>query len=130
MNPVPHTSTQTFPAPAQRAGESSIFLAPRCTRARYVALAILLGPLGVHNFAAGYRFRGLVQLGLSVASLGLLSPVSAAWALVEAVVVRADGDGVAFSSARPRSHHGQPDESLAATDQGHASEPAIYRRAA
>ncbi len=69
---------------------------PRCTRTRYVALAVLLGPLGIHNFVAGYRFRGLIQLGLSVASLGLLSPVSAVWALVEAVVVKGDGDGVPF----------------------------------
>lgn len=73
--------------------------APRCTRAKYVALAVVFGPLGLHNFAAGYRSRGLVQLGISVASMGLLSPATAAWALFEAALVKADATGVPFARA-------------------------------
>lgn len=102
----------------------SLVISPRCTRARYVAMAVLLGPLGVHNFVAGYRFRALIQLGLSVASMGLLSPVSAVWALLEAWAVRVDGDGVTFGPSAALSIKEQSVERVA------QAEPTTQRRAA
>ncbi len=102
----------------------SLVFKPRCTRARYVGLAVVLGTLGIHNFAAGYRFRALIQLGLSVASMGLLSPVSAIWALVEALIVKADGDGVAFDTTTFPQRGDQSVDRLA------SAEPASHRRAA
>lgn len=95
--------TYTIPGPSA----SDALGTARCGRGRYIALAVLLGPLGIHNFVAGYRVRGLIQLGLSVASLGLLSPVVALWALGECAAVTRDGDGVAFSGTEP--NNAQPE---------------------
>lgn len=36
-------------------------------------LAILFGSLGIHKFVLGYTKEGLIQLGLSVISCGILS---------------------------------------------------------
>ena len=38
-------------------------------RKTYVWLALLLGPLGVHNFYAGYLRRGAIQLAIGGAAL-------------------------------------------------------------
>lgn len=90
--PTPHPhDTQ----PLTLAGDHH-FRRPRCSRTKYVVLALLTGWLGVHSFVAGYRSRGLVQLGITVASLGLLAPAAALWAIAEAIAIRHDGDGVAF----------------------------------
>ena len=64
-------------------------------------LGILLGALGVHNFYLGYTGKGVAQLLISVLSLGLLSPVSAIWGLVEGIIcltsdTKTDANGYSF----------------------------------
>ncbi|HEX4119921.1 MAG TPA: TM2 domain-containing protein [Verrucomicrobiae bacterium] len=61
----------------------------------FAFLAIFLGFLGVHNFYARQWLTGLLQLLLSVATslMGFGIIASWLWAMVEAVVVRKDGDG-------------------------------------
>ena len=46
-------------------------------------LGILVGFLGIHNFYLGYTGKGIAQLLISVLSLGLLSPISGLWGLIE-----------------------------------------------
>ncbi len=50
------------------------------------ALAILLGPFGVHRFYMGFNGVGVLQAVLTVASFGLLAPVVAIWAFIEGVL--------------------------------------------
>ena len=57
-------------------------------RNRWVAgaLAILLGVFGVHRFYMGFTGVGLLQLLITVCSLGILSPVVAVWTFVEGIL--------------------------------------------
>lgn len=83
LPPLPLCST---PAP---------FVLPK-SRSTYVLLAILMGTLGVHNLYAGYTIRGIIQLLITLLSLGMLFFVSAIWAIVEACCVKQDANGVPF----------------------------------
>jgi hypothetical protein len=49
--------------------------------------AIFLGSLGVHNFYLGRTGLGVLQLLLSLLSLGFLAPLVAIWALVEGILI-------------------------------------------
>src|SRR6185312_4179562 len=53
------------------------------TRSTYVLLGVLLGAFGAHNFYAGNRNRALIQLGITVLTLGYGSPFSWIWAVIE-----------------------------------------------
>lgn len=50
-------------------------------------LGILLGAFGIHNFYLGKTGVGLVQLLITVLSVGFLSWVSAIWGIVEGVLI-------------------------------------------
>lgn len=61
--------------------------------------AILLGAFGVHNFYLGFNGKAVAQLLMTVLSCGILSPVSALWALIEGILIltgsqNTDADGV------------------------------------
>jgi TM2 domain-containing membrane protein YozV/DNA-directed RNA polymerase subunit RPC12/RpoP len=76
----------------------------RVSRLIYVFLAVLLGGFGVHNFAAGYTNTAVLQLvttlagfALAFCTLGIsfLAPIGMyVWAIVEAITVTRDADGV------------------------------------
>ena len=68
------------------------------SRLAYILLAIFLGPLGVHNFYAGYTGKGIAQLLISLISFGFLAPVVFIWNLVEICTVTKDAQGVDFVS--------------------------------
>ena len=57
-------------------------------RNRWVAgaLAVLLGPFGVHRFYMGFTGIGILQAVLTVGSLFILSPVVAVWAFIEGIL--------------------------------------------
>ena len=64
-------------------------------------LGILLGGLGIHNFYLGKNKFALIQLLVSVVSLGFLYPVMAVWGLIEGILIlvghenyRTDANGV------------------------------------
>jgi len=85
------------PAELPRAGSDG--KAPNVRPRRRLVFALLgvfLGFLGTHNYYARQWLTGLLQLLLSMATflLGFGIIASWAWAMVEAVVVRKDGDGV------------------------------------
>lgn len=59
-------------------------------------LGIFLGGLGIHNFYAGYIWRGVLQLLISVATLGYAAVISWIWAIVEVCTVDRDAANNAF----------------------------------
>ncbi|SPT53579.1 TM2 domain [Actinomyces bovis] len=50
-------------------------------------IALFIGTLGIHNFYLGRTGRGLAQLLLTVLSCGLLTLVTAPWAIVEGIMI-------------------------------------------
>ncbi len=62
----------------------------------FALLGVFLGFLGAHNFYARQWLTGMLQLLLSLATLLMGFGIIATWvwAVVEAVVVRKDGDGL------------------------------------
>ena len=53
-------------------------------------LGICLGSFGVHNFYLGFTNKGITQLLMSVLSLGILTPVTAVWGIVDGVMILTD----------------------------------------
>jgi TM2 domain-containing membrane protein YozV len=64
----------------------------------FVTLGVLLGFLGVHNFYAGYRRKGIAQLLITLLTLGLASPMTWIWAVIDICTVDRDNRGVRFES--------------------------------
>ena len=65
-------------------------------------LGFLLGAFGVHNFYLGYTGKGIAQVLITVLSLGLLSPISGLWGLIEGILIlvgniNVDGRGIPLS---------------------------------
>ena len=87
--PAPVRAAPAYGAPSAAA------MADRKDRVAYVLLAVLLG-FGVHNFYAGYKRNGLIQLLVSIFSCGFLWPVMWIWSVIEACTVTQDANGVAF----------------------------------
>lgn len=67
----------------------------RKDRIAYVLLAVLLG-IGIHNFYAGYKKNGLIQLLVSICTCFIFWPVMWIWSVVEACTVTQDANGVPF----------------------------------
>lgn len=69
---------------------------PAKSRVVYILLALFLGGLGIHNFYAGYTTKGVIQLLISLLSLGFLSLIVWIWCIIEIITVKQDAKGVAF----------------------------------
>lgn len=72
----------------------------RTSRSLYVVLGLILGCFGMHNFVAGYFGRGVAQLLISLVFgwvYGLGFFITAFWAVIEVIAVKADAKGVPFS---------------------------------
>ncbi len=67
------------------------------SRTTYVLLAIFFGPLGIHNFYAGYTGKAVAQLLISLLSGGCLGICVVVWSIIEACTVTRDANGVPFS---------------------------------
>jgi TM2 domain-containing membrane protein YozV len=64
----------------------------------FIVLGALLGALGAHNFYAGYYGKATAQLLISVLTLGLASPMSWVWAVIDVSTVDRDSQGIKFKS--------------------------------
>jgi TM2 domain-containing membrane protein YozV len=62
----------------------------------FVLLAIFFGQLGIHNFYAGYNFRGICQLLFTLVTFGWLSFLMFILNICEAIFVTSDSDGNNF----------------------------------
>ena len=71
-------------------------LAYQQSRAGYMLLGFFLGEIGLHNFYAGYVWKGIAQLSITVLSLGLLCWISWIWAVIEIAMVTKNAKGVPF----------------------------------
>jgi len=71
---------------------------PRSTKSRiaFVMLGIFLGSLGIHNFYAGYMWRGAIQLTITLVTLGYAAVISWIWAIVEVCTVDRDAKNNVF----------------------------------
>lgn len=68
------------------------------SRTAFIVLGALLGALGAHNFYAGYHKKAAAQLAITAATLGLGSPMSWIWAIIDICTVCQDKRGVQFVS--------------------------------
>ncbi len=93
--PVSPVSLETF---TPSAASTLLTAAPRPPKARltYILLGIFLGSFGVHNFYAGYVWRGMAQLGLTLATMFYGAFVTWIWALIEVCTVDRDHNNVTF----------------------------------
>lgn len=64
----------------------------------FVLLGSFLGMFGAHNFYAGYRNKALVQLGITVLTLGIAIPMTWVWAIIDVFTIQEDSKGVKFRS--------------------------------
>jgi len=65
-------------------------------RVAYILLAVFLGHLGIHNFFAGYTSRGVIQLVITIVTCGFGLLATWIWAIIEAITVTKDANGVDF----------------------------------
>jgi TM2 domain-containing membrane protein YozV len=71
---------------------------PPKSRTTFIVLGALVGAFGAHNFYAGYYKKAGLQLALTLLTLGLASPMSWIWAIIDICTIRNDGWGVQFES--------------------------------
>ena len=67
------------------------------SKTMFIVMAILFCSFGVHNFFAGYMWKGLAQVLITVLTCFVLSPATWIWAVIEACTVTVDSDGVPFA---------------------------------
>lgn len=70
----------------QQNNQSQSYKAPKSKIAAGV-LGILFGYAGIHNFYLGRIGRGCLQLALTLATGGLLAPVTAIWGAIEGLCI-------------------------------------------
>ena len=63
-----------------------------------VILALFAGLFGLHNFYLGHTSRGLVQLLVSVCTLGFAAPFVWLWAVVELILIVTRSGSYAFDA--------------------------------
>jgi len=88
---APELQVSEFAVPVPNTGQTK-------TRSTYVLLGVLLGAFGAHNFYAGNRNRALIQLGITVLTLGYGSPFSWIWAAIEVCTNDKDSRGMQLAS--------------------------------
>lgn len=64
----------------------------------FVMLGVLLGPLGAHSFYAGHKKKGIVQVCITVLTLGYAAPMIWIWAIIDVLTVEKDSQGIQFKS--------------------------------
>jgi TM2 domain-containing membrane protein YozV len=73
--------------------------APRLSsrsKALFVLFGVFLGPLGAHNFYAGFHIKAVAQLAITVLTFGYGLPMSWLWAVIDVCTVEQDRAGAQF----------------------------------
>ena len=70
------------------------------SRLTYILLGFFFGIFGIHNFYAGYTFRGMLQLLFTVLLGWLVFPLMgvAIWVILEICIMTRDSEGKTFAS--------------------------------
>jgi hypothetical protein len=84
-------------AAAQVIHEPEVTNEPK-NRTTFILLGALLGAFGAHNFYAGYKKKGGIQLAITLLTLGFGSPMSWMWAVIDICTINSDSRGVQFES--------------------------------
>jgi TM2 domain-containing membrane protein YozV len=84
---LPNKMTE-IPTPAASAPKS---------RTAYILLAVFLGAYGVHNFYAGDKKAGLIKILVTFLTCFIGALPMWIWAIVEAINVKQDAQGVQFN---------------------------------
>jgi TM2 domain-containing membrane protein YozV len=71
---------------------------PRKNRTAFLVLGLLLGAFGAHSFYAGSTKKGLVQLAITVLTLGMAGVMVWIWAVIDICTITTDHDGIPFSN--------------------------------
>lgn len=87
--PTPTSAVPPYPMPVQGNQNAK-------DRVAYILLAVFIGHLGIHNFFAGYTSRGVIQLVITIVTCGLGGIATWIWAIIEAITVTKDANGVDF----------------------------------
>lgn len=103
----PYPQQQGYQQPAPYQGQPGYGQAPYAVpygveqKSKVAAgiLGILLGGLGIHNFYLGYTQKALIQLLVSVLSLGILYVFMAIWGLVEGILILVGNEGFRTDAA-------------------------------
>lgn len=82
--------TGIAPVPGTRSDKS---------RTVYALLGLFIGPLGIHNFYAGFKGKAVAQLLITLLTGWLIFPLAAVWVwnIVEVCTVTKDAKGLPFS---------------------------------
>jgi TM2 domain-containing membrane protein YozV len=94
------TPNAAFAAPA--AAASPYPLAPEFApdaknRTTFIVLGVLLGFTGAHNFYAAYKKKAIIQLCITVLTLGFAAPMIWVWAVIDVCTVDRDSNGTKFT---------------------------------
>ena len=87
--PTPPSAVPSYPMPVQGTQIAN-------DRVAYILLAVFIGHLGIHNFFAGYTSRGVIQLVITIVTCGIGGIATWIWAIIEAITVTKDANGVDF----------------------------------
>ena len=66
------------------------------SRTAFLVLGALLGWAGAHSFYAGSTKKGLLQLGITVFTLGMAAVMVWIWAIIDICTITTDCEGVPF----------------------------------
>jgi TM2 domain-containing membrane protein YozV len=69
---------------------------PRKNRTTFLVLGVLLGAFGAHSFYAGSTKKGLIQLAITVLTLGMAGVMVWIWAIIDICTISTDHDGIPF----------------------------------
>ena len=85
-------------SPVATTAATDMPVGPPKNRMGFMILGALLGPLGAHNWYAGYYKKAGAQLAITVLTLGFGSPMSWIWAIIDICTIDRDSNGVQFAS--------------------------------
>jgi TM2 domain-containing membrane protein YozV len=68
------------------------------SRTAFLVLGALLGWAGAHSFYAGSTKKGLIQLGITLLTLGIAGLMVWMWAIIDICTITTDNDGVPFKT--------------------------------
>lgn len=71
---------------------------PAKNRTAFLVLGVLLGAFGAHSFYAGSTKKGLIQLAITVLTLGMAGVMVWVWAVIDICTITTDHDGIPFSN--------------------------------
>ena len=95
--PTPALASASAAPPAAIASPYVEFSADAKNRTTFIVLGVLLGFTGAHNFYAAYKKKAIIQLCITILTLGFAAPMIWVWAVIDVCTVDRDGHGIKFT---------------------------------